>query len=276
MWHTRESCTVTELQSLVGTLSFAAKVVRPGRIFLRRILDLLAATNVIDSRRITLGRGFRADLRWWRQHMRAWNGVSVLYELDWQSAKGSIIELNTDACEVGAGAVCGTHWWSHKWTTDQLRAARQVARDGADQPASPPTSPMANRSEHTQHDEGKGVMPTDRRSMPYLELLALTMAAATWGKQWRGKRIRFFNDCEPIVHAVTKGTSHSPLLMTLIRQLFFIAAEHEFEFRIEHIRGVTNEAADALSRLDQVRFRSISQEADHSPTIPLLPPILDC
>jgi putative aminopeptidase FrvX len=102
------------------------------------------------------------------------------------------------------------------------------------------------------------------------------MAAATWGDQWRGKRIRFFNDCEPIVHAVTKGTSRSPLLMTLIRQLFFVAAEHEFEFRVEHIRGVTNNAADALSRLDQVRFRSISPGADHSPTIPSLPPVLDC
>jgi hypothetical protein len=274
-WHTRETCTVTELQSLVGTLSFAAKVVRPGRIFLRRMLDLLAATNGIDSRSITLGRGFRADLQWWRQHMRAWNGVSVLYDLDWQSAKGSIIELNTDACEVGAGAVCGTHWWSHQWSADQLHAARQVARDGVDQPA-PSSSPTSTGSAGHTDNEGKGAMPSDRRSMPYLELLALTMAAATWGDQWRGKRIRFFNDCEPIVHAVTKGTSRSPLLMTLIRQLFFVAAEHEFEFRVEHIRGVTNNAADALSRLDQVRFRSNSPGADHSPTIPSLPPVLDC
>ena len=57
-WVTRPSCAVVDLQSLIGTLSFAAKVVRPGRIFLRRMLDLLAATeNCSSSRFIKLNAG---------------------------------------------------------------------------------------------------------------------------------------------------------------------------------------------------------------------------
>ena len=112
--------------------------------------------------------------------------------------------------------------------------------------------------------------------MPYLELLALTMAAATWGAQWRGRRVVFFNDCAPVVQAVNKGTSRSPLLMTLIRALFLIAARHQFEFKLVHLPGVCNPAADALSRGDQERFHALCPGADRSATIPLPFSTLDC
>ena len=206
----------------------------------------------------------------------------MLYEIEWESARASVIELHTDACETGAGAVCGTQWWAHPWSADQLSAARDVATTGADlNLTTGVTDPQQATSTRSTNSSGSGTGDSggeqkQRRSMPYLELLALTMAAATWGHQWKRKRIRFHNDCQPVVQAVTKGSSRSPILMTLIRQLHFIAATHEFEFKVEHIRGVTNDAADALSRGDQVRFRSVHLEADPSPTIPLLPPTLDC
>ena len=40
LWSRRQSCTKQQLLSLIGTLSFAAKVVPPGRTFLRRMIDL--------------------------------------------------------------------------------------------------------------------------------------------------------------------------------------------------------------------------------------------
>ena len=40
MWLQRKKCTKQELLSLIGKLSFICKVVRPGRIFLRRLIDL--------------------------------------------------------------------------------------------------------------------------------------------------------------------------------------------------------------------------------------------
>ena len=102
--------------------------------------------------------------------------------------------------------------------------------------------------------------------MPYLELLAVAMAAATWGSLWKGRRILFHNDCEPVVSACNKGTSKSPILMRLIRTLHYIAATHQFEFRLVHIAGVTNVLADALSRGEQDHFRSLSPSADPSAT----------
>ena len=39
-WCSRKKCTKRDLLSLIGSLSFACKVVKPGRIFLRRLIDL--------------------------------------------------------------------------------------------------------------------------------------------------------------------------------------------------------------------------------------------
>ena len=44
-WGARRSCTRKELESLIGLLNHACKVVRSGRAFLRRMLDLLHAVH---------------------------------------------------------------------------------------------------------------------------------------------------------------------------------------------------------------------------------------
>ena len=44
-WLGKKSCLKHELQSLVGKLRHACKVVRPGRTFLRRVFELLSVTS---------------------------------------------------------------------------------------------------------------------------------------------------------------------------------------------------------------------------------------
>ena len=44
-WIDRKVCTRRELESLIGSLNHTYKVVRPGRSFLRRMLDLLHRAN---------------------------------------------------------------------------------------------------------------------------------------------------------------------------------------------------------------------------------------
>ncbi len=346
-WQQRTSCQLRELQSLVGLLNFAAKVVRPGRIFLRRMLDLLAATEQVESAVITLSKGFHADVRWWLAYMNEWNGVSVLYDLEWCvaaseasgqqaepttpthtntsenktksaeevtghysssvtnddcgttpvqvtaipcSGMGAInggvvrtksMQLFTDACESGGGAVCGTAWWSHQWTQQQLHDSKQV-RKYLESEAKlvepslsllPPSAfPASTPTHHDDKQPTSTPVLAKRRSMPYLELLALVMAAATWGGDWKGMRIIFYNDCEPVVAAVNKGTSKSPLLMGLIRSLHFVAARHQFECKLVHIAGVTNVNADLLSRAQIGAFLRSNPTADRFPTPPSVPP----
>ncbi len=242
-WALRRSCSRRELLSLIGTLSFATKVVRPGRIFLRRMLNRAAATQ--HRAALSLDDGFRADLQWWIASMHDWNGVSLLYEHEW--ATSAAFNVTTDACDTGAGAVCGDAWFAHTWTARELGEA--ATGDGAGE-----------------------------RSMPYLELLALALAAATWsaGGAWAGKRVTFHCDCEPVVLAVTKLTSPAPRIMHLIRTLFLIAARARFEFRVLHIAGITNAAADALSRGQVEVFRSCCPTSTRSPATPSPLPTLNC
>ena len=44
-WRARRTCTRKELESLIGLLNHACKVVRSGRSFLRRMIDLLHAVH---------------------------------------------------------------------------------------------------------------------------------------------------------------------------------------------------------------------------------------
>ena len=79
-WGDRKSFTRKELESLVGHLNHACKVVRSGRSFLRRMFHLLHAVKLPfhSSARMRLSRGFHSDLAWWQEFVLQWNGVSFL------------------------------------------------------------------------------------------------------------------------------------------------------------------------------------------------------
>jgi hypothetical protein len=48
-WISRKSCTKWELLSLVGSLQHASTVVKPGRVFLRRMIDLSKCQMHLDA-----------------------------------------------------------------------------------------------------------------------------------------------------------------------------------------------------------------------------------
>ncbi len=78
-WRPRKSCTRHELESLVGHLCHACKVVRPGRRFLRGMFGLLSLFRR-QLHPIRLSKAFKADLEWWYVFLESWNGVSMLRE----------------------------------------------------------------------------------------------------------------------------------------------------------------------------------------------------
>jgi hypothetical protein len=249
-WSEQSRCSHRDLLSLIGTLSFVAKVVRPGRIFLRRMINLATATE--HCKLVKLSDDFKRDLQWWSDFIADWNGVSLLYAVGWPADAACVVA--TDACESGLGAYCDGHWISRKWTTGELNMAHS----------------------HLGSVDATAGVEAQARSMPFLELAALVIAAATWCDQWSGKRVTFHCDCEPVVFAASKLTSPSASMMHLIRSLFMIAARAHFEFRVLHIAGVTNTVADALSRCQIDRFRLLCPDSDRSPTTPSPLPTLRC
>ena len=109
-WNDRKACTRRELESLVGSLNHACKVVRPGRSFLRRMLDLLRRSSAGAAPRphhhIRLNREFRSDLQWWRSFARDWNGVSYLKD----QAQATVQVVSDASGNWGCGA-----WWEGAW-----------------------------------------------------------------------------------------------------------------------------------------------------------------
>jgi len=236
-WKGRTDCTLKELQSLVGKLSFATKVVRPGRAYHGRLRAAMRAmrANCADEAartvRHALTPDLRADIRWWRMFMAKWNGHSLIYEQEWTDSIQ--LQLHTDACDTGYGAVYGNHWFQGIWTAAQLARAWRV----------------------------------NRHSMPYLEMHALVQAALTWGHEWGGKKVVFLCDCQPVCFGINSLYSKDSDMQGLLRTLSHTAGSHGFDFRARHIPGETNVIADALSRgCTYQELVALSSMADVEPT----------
>ena len=74
-WQNHRSCTKRDLLSLIGQLQHACCAVKPGRTFLRRMIDL--STTVREPHHnLRLNKGFQSDLRSWACFFPSWNGVS--------------------------------------------------------------------------------------------------------------------------------------------------------------------------------------------------------
>ena len=122
-WSTRSSCSKRELLSLIGTLSFAAKVVPAGRTFLRRMIDLSTSAASLDQV-ISLSQSFSLDLQWWREFATAWNGRSFFLLPHWTPAPH--LQLFTDSSgTIGFGAYCQGEWFNGRWTPAQLARSIQ-------------------------------------------------------------------------------------------------------------------------------------------------------
>ena len=147
------------------------------------------------------------------------------------------MELYTDACDTGYGAVLGRAWFRGEWTEAQLALAKRE----------------------------------ERISMPFLELYALVLAALTWGEQWAGKRITFRTDSESAYYALHSLSSRTRQMAALIRVLTINAARCGYEFRCVHIPGKYNLAADALSRGGTLLtdFRAQYPTAFHTEATPI-------
>lgn len=90
----RKSCTLKDLQTLIGTLNFACKVVSPGRPLLQRMIELTRKVSK-PHHHIKLSSGFFKDLNMWQQFISGWNGASFFLSTSWIDSDS--LHLFTDA-----------------------------------------------------------------------------------------------------------------------------------------------------------------------------------
>ena len=96
----------SQLESIVGKLSFAASVV-PARPFLRRLIDQI---HTVDKPhyRIRITQPMREDLNTWLTFLHNYNGITYFRAL--QIAHSSTINMVSDASQPGFGACFGKQW----------------------------------------------------------------------------------------------------------------------------------------------------------------------
>lgn len=80
----RLKVTLNELQPLIGLLNFACSVVTPGRVFLRRLINLTIGIQH-SHHFIRLTSEAKKDLRIWETFMSSFNGKSFFLEDHWAS-----------------------------------------------------------------------------------------------------------------------------------------------------------------------------------------------
>ena len=87
-------------------------MVKPGRIFLRRLIDLSTTVSQLNHH-ISLTSESRADIDWWNQFLPEWNGVEFFQQA---CVSSDDMLLFTDASgTLGFGAIYGFQWFSHAW-----------------------------------------------------------------------------------------------------------------------------------------------------------------
>jgi hypothetical protein len=237
----RRKCKKRELLSVLGHISFASRVILPGRSFVHYLFNLTTYVRSLESH-VTINRQGQLELEMWHSHLNEWNGT--FFFLDPKITNSTDFDFATDASStIGCGAVFGNEWFAHRWSKDIL-----------------------NLSER-------------EKSTALLEIIPVVIAAVIWGSGWQRKRILLFCDNQATVHIINKGRSSSSFIMSFMRKLTLLAMHYQFLLRAVFIPTADNGPADALSRFQFTRFRTLkpfsNQQPQGVPTIEKLsfPPI---
>ena len=185
-WQERKSSTKKEMESLVGKLVFASRVVKPGKTFLRRMFQLLSGIRQ-SHHHVRLNTQFRSDLQWWATFLKTWNGISILEQ---QGHQISTIHFATDASgHFGCGALWDSAWFQLQW----------------------PQS-------YQEHD-----LQLKEQSITFKEIVPIVLACAVWGPAWANKSVTVHCDNEGAVAVVNSGYSWVAQIMHMLLGACFLS-----------------------------------------------------
>ena len=227
-YNSARSISSAKLASFLGKLSFASSVIIPGRTFTRRLWDLAKRFHKVPHYyKIVLTSECRKDIQWWDTLIQGWNGKSFF--LSQNLTPSTELGLFTDASgAIGWGAYYGRE---HRWI------------------------------------QGQWATDVEHLSIEFKELYALLAACLAWGSRWSKLRITIHCDNKAVVDSIASGTSKSPTVMSLLRKLFMICAQHNFTVTACHVPGKCNLIADSLSRFKMQEFRRLAPKAQAKPDI---------
>lgn len=222
-FQTKHSATRKELEKLCGYLAHASTVVRGGRTFSRRAIDLLKQFPT-NTHTVTLPDWFKQDMKWWSNFVTVFNGKNKIID------DRPIINahLATDSSLSGFGATFGNDWLLGTWDNITVNL------------------PGVNLSAHTV--QAPSLLPPDP-NINLLELWPVLAGAMQWGHSWSGAKVRLLSDNTQVVSMVATGRSTSPLCMQWLRELFWLSVIYNFHLISAYIPSEDNTIPDYLSRI---------------------------
>lgn len=227
---TKEKVTLRFMQSLIGQLSFASRVIYPGRPFCRRLINATCGLTK-PFHHLRVNKAIKADLRMWLTFFENYNGISVFHDRFWVSNQD--VQLYSDAAaSLGFGSYFNGQWcyalWPPEWRSSGLTS-----------------------------------------DITILELFPIIVALHIWGAKLRNKKIVFFCDNQAVVHILNTMTSKSERVMILVREATMCCLKFNIAIKANYLEGKRNLICDSLSRMQIDRFRELAPEAEAQPqTIP--------
>jgi len=228
-WQLKKKASLKELQSLLGSLSFACRVIRPGRTFLRSIIELTKKLKR-PYHRIKLTRGLKADLSIWSSFLDNWNGVSYF---PCEGQLDSELHLYTDASgNIGCAGSLKSAWFSFPWPKNFVLSDRRT-----------------------------------NDSIALRELIPVVISCLTWASAFRSRTVILHCDNQSVVEIINARRSRVVVLNRLLRTLVLSELTSDYSVTAIYIPTEDNIVADSLSRLDFQRFRAALPSADLLPTV---------
>ena len=201
--------TLEGLQSLVGFLSFACKVILLGRTFIRRLLNALSN---VKGKVLHLTANMRSDLKWWKEFLPRWNGIRLL------KTNKPIVRLWTDAS--GRYGIGGYYLRQNELEKNLSISAVFSKR-------------FSTRLCH--------------RHINVKETFAIFHSLKVWTTQLRGSHVIIHCDNEAVATGLQKLTLRGPAMKPL-RDLLMLAALNDISIESIWIPTRSNVLADLLSR----------------------------
>ena len=125
-------------------------------------------------------------------------------------------DFSTDACLEGGAAYYKGDWFYCNWKTDFPKIADM--------------------------------------HINFKELYVVYLAAMKWHAQWRNKYIVVYTDNITAKACINKGSCRNETAMVWLRDLFWLSAVYNFRLSARYIPGKDNFAADAISRINCVKY----------------------
>ena len=227
----RSSASIRRVQQLLGKLSFAATVLPGAKIFLRRVIDSMAGRR---CGQVQLRAPFKAELRYWRDHMACWNGKAK-----WRASAQEPLVFASDA------STSGFAYGLESCPSALLETLPDGKRPGEVRAGTWSWSP------------GHAVAQQHSSAIQWGEFFCpLAAAAVEFAPQLRDQHhhVVFVIDNESDVHVINRSRTRDPELARLLRALCDTSLRYNFHYEAVHRRGVDNVLMDWASRPDLHRF----------------------